>query len=231
MNVSDVYLMLTLNGVSFSYGRKKIIEDLSFSVAQGECVVLAGPNGSGKSTALSIIAGVLKPSRGTVDVKGKLGYVPQGSALLEDATVKENLKFFASVTHGQIPEKLPFSVEKYLKKKVSRLSGGMSKQVSIACALLGDPNIILLDEPCAALDISFRDEMIKLVCSWKEEGKAIVYVGHDPAEFYPFYDKLVLPGISRTVLTRGVDDAEADTEEKFVRFYKEYILTYPQGDN
>lgn len=223
--------MLTLNGVSFSYGKKKIIEELSFTAAPGECVVLAGPNGSGKSTALSVIAGVLAPSSGTVTADGKLGYVPQGTALLEDATVRENLKFFASVSHGKIPEKLPFSVEKYLKKKVSRLSGGMKKQVSIACAMLGDPDIILLDEPCAALDVTFRDEMIKLVCSWKAEGKTIVYVGHDPLEFYPFYDKLVLPGISRTVLTRGVNDAEADTEEKFVRFYKEYILTYPQGDN
>ncbi len=223
--------MLSLNGVTFSYGKKKIIEDLSFSVGKGECVVLAGPNGSGKSTALSVIAGVLKPTSGSVSVNGKLGYVPQGAALLEDATVYENLRFFAAVSGGHIPEKLPFSVEKYLKKKVSRLSGGMAKQVSITCALLGDPDIVLLDEPSAALDISFRDEMISLVQSLKDEGKAVVYVGHDPSEFYPFYDKLVLPGISKTVLTRGVDDSELDTEEKFIRFYKEYILSYPKGDN
>lgn len=222
--------MLCLNEISFSYGKKKIIENLSFSVAPGECAVLAGPNGSGKSTALSVIAGILKPSSGTIKADGKIGYVPQGTALLEDATVLENLKFFASLSHGKIPEKLPFSVDKYLKKKVSRLSGGMSKQVSIACALLGDPSIILFDEPCAALDISFRDEMIKLVCELKKKGKAIVYVGHDPSEFYPFYDKLVLPGISKTVLARGVNDAEANTEESFIRFYKEYIKLYPQGD-
>ncbi len=222
--------MLCLNEISFSYGKKKIIENLSFSVAPGECVVLAGPNGSGKSTALSVIAGILKPSSGTVSAEGKIGYVPQGTALLNDATVLENLRFFASMSHGGIPEKLPFSVERYLKKKVTRLSGGMSKQVSIACALLGDPSIILLDEPCAALDISFRDEMISLVSELKANGKAIVYVGHDPSEFYPFYDKLVLPGISKTVLTRGVNNADADTEEKFIRFYKKYIKSYPQGD-
>lgn len=222
--------MLNLNEISFSYGKKKIIENLSFSVAPGECTVLAGPNGSGKSTALSVIAGILKPTTGTVRANGRIGYVPQGTALIEDATVLENLKFFASLSHGEIPEKLPFSVERYLKKKVSRLSGGMAKQVSIACALLGDPDIILLDEPCAALDISFRDEMIALVCELKAQGKAIVYVGHDPSEFYPFYDKLVLPGASRIVLTRGVNDAEANTEESFIRFYKEYIKSYPQGD-
>lgn len=222
--------MLCLKNVSFSYGKKKVIENLSFSVAPGECAVLAGPNGSGKSTALSVIAGIQKPTSGTVTVDGKIGYVPQGISLLEDATVIENLRFFASISGGKIPEKLPFSVEKYLKKRVSRLSGGMSKQVSIACALLGEPSVILLDEPCAALDISFRDEMIKLLCELKAEGKAIVYVGHDPSEFYQFYDKLVLPGISETVLTRGENDADANTEEKFVRFYKEYIKSYPQGE-
>lgn len=213
-------MMLAVNNISFSYGKKTVIENLSFSVEAGECVVIAGPNGSGKSTALSVVAGALTPSSGTVTLNGKLGYVPQGAALLEDATVIENLRFFASVSHGHVPDVLPFDCDKYKHKRVSKLSGGMKKQVSIACALLGNPDVIMLDEPCAALDISFRDEMIGLVSEWKKEDKGIVYVGHDPSEFRSFFDKLVLLGDVPRCYTRDELSEQLGSDEDFIRFYK-----------
>ena len=180
--------MIEIKDISYSYGRRTVISGLSLTVRRGECAVLAGPNGSGKTTALSVIAGILNPSSGTVSVGGRIGYVPQGSALLEDATVSENLRFFADLAHARVPDKLPFSVGMYLDRRVSKLSGGMKKQVSIACALVGDPEVILLDEPCSSLDVGFRRDMIGLIDEWKREGKAIVYVGHDPAEFISFFD-------------------------------------------
>ncbi len=212
--------MLTVTDISFSYGRKTVFEKLSFSVAPGECVVIAGPNGCGKSTALSVIAGALKPSCGTVSCEGKLGYVPQGSALMEDATVMENLRFFASVSHGTVPEKLPFSVDAFRKKKVSRLSGGMKKQVSIAAALLGDPDVILLDEPSSALDISFRDEMTELIKEWLAAGKAVVYVGHDPYEFHSFFNKIVFLDDVPVTYCRSELCPEGSDSEEFSRIYK-----------
>jgi len=216
--------MITVNKLSFSYGKHKVLDELCFSVKGGECLVLAGPNGSGKSTALSIISGALKASDGSVTINGKVGYVPQGTALLEDATVEENLKFFSKLAKGHIPESLPFSVETYLKRKVSRLSGGMKKQVSIACALIGDPQVILLDEPCAALDIAFRDEMISIIEKWKQEGKAVIYVGHDPAEFYSIYDSVIF--LDKPPKTFNRDELEkqyTNGEKDFVAFYKETL--------
>lgn len=183
--------MVTLREVSFSYGKRKLLKELSFSVGPGECVVLAGPNGSGKSTAVSLIAGVLRPDSGTISVRGSIGFVPQGTALFEDMSVEENLRFFAGLKNCPVPEKLPFGVEQYRKMRVSRLSGGMKKQVSIACALLGDPQVILLDEPCAALDICYREELAGMIHALKEKGCAVIYVGHDPMEFASFYDRLV----------------------------------------
>ena len=183
--------MISIHDLRFSYGRNRIIDGLSFDAARGECVVLAGPNGSGKSTVLSLAAGILRPDGGEIAVRGRVGYVPQGASLFYDATVEENLRFFAGLSHAPIPTELPFSVEKIKKKKVSALSGGMAKQVSIACAMIGDPDIILLDEPCAALDVDFRIEMIRLVLAWRGQGKTVLYVGHDPAEFYDFCDRLV----------------------------------------
>ncbi len=195
-------MMISIRDLHFSYGRRKIIDNLSFDAARGECVVLAGPNGSGKSTLLALAAGVLRASSGQITVRGRVGYVPQGTALFADATVEENLRFFADLARVPLPKHFPFAVEQYKKKKLSALSGGMKKQVSIACALLGDPEVILLDEPCAALDLGFRAEMADLVLSLKEQGRTVLYVGHDPAEFCAFCDRLVFFGDSPRVLER-----------------------------
>ena len=217
--------MVTVNNLSFSYGKHKVFENLSFHVDKGECLVLAGPNGSGKSTALSVIAGALKADKDSVSVDGKVGYIPQGTALLEDSTVKENLIFFSKLAKGNVPEKLPFSVEKYLERKVSRLSGGMKKQVSIACALIGDPNLILLDEPCAALDIAFRDEMISIIEDWKASKKSVIYVGHDPAEFYSFYDKIIfIDEVPKSYTRNELEGQGISTEAQFISFYKDSLL-------
>ncbi len=186
--------MIELKDVSFSYGRRKILNNLCVSVRAGECVVLAGPNGSGKSTALSIMAGVLRPDAGTVRVSDAVGYAPQGTALFEDMTVRDNLHFFAGLKKCSVPAELPFGVERYLGTRVSKLSGGMKKQVSIACALLGDPQVLLLDEPCEALDVEFRDELAQIILDRKQQGCAIAYVGHESQEFYRFYDRVVFLG-------------------------------------
>lgn len=202
--------MIELKDVSFSYGRRKILNNLCVSVWAGECVVLAGPNGSGKSTALSIMAGVLRPDAGTVRVSGSVGYAPQGTALFEDMTVRDNLRFFAGLRKCPVPAALPFGVAQYLGTRVSKLSGGMKKQVSIACALLGDPQVLLLDEPCGALDAQYRQELVQLILERKQQGCAIVYVGHEPQEFSAFYDKLVFLGkgeYTRQQLSpQGADD-------------------------
>jgi len=92
-----------VRNICFSYGKKHVLRNLNFSVQNGECLVLAGPNGSGKSTALSIIAGAVKPSSGKVIADGRIGYVPQGNALFEDAAVQDNLKFFAVSALGHSP--------------------------------------------------------------------------------------------------------------------------------
>lgn len=216
--------MINLRKISFSYGRREILKDLSFSVGPGECVVLAGPNGSGKSTAASLIAGVLRPVSGEISVQGSVGFVPQGTALFEDMSVEDNLRFFAGLKNCQVPEQLPFGVERYRKSRVSKLSGGMKKQVSIACALLGDPQVVLMDEPCASLDVCYREELTKIVGDLKARGCAIVYVGHEPMEFAPFYDRLVFFQDGYTEYTRDqLSGNPADDSRLCVQFAKLFI--------
>ena len=210
---------LRAESLCFSYGKRRIVQDLSFSVAPGECAVLAGPNGSGKSTVLSLAAGVLRPTSGTVTAGGRIGYVPQGTALLTDATVEENLRFFADLAHADVPAHLPFAVEAYRKQRISALSGGMQKQVSIACAMIGDPQILLLDEPCAALDISFRAEMIALVRTWRQEGRTVLYAAHDPAEVFLFCDTLIFMGEAPAVRSRREHPALGESEAAFAQSF------------
>jgi len=186
--------MLSVSSLTFSYNRGPLIEGLSFAAAPGECVVLAGPNGSGKSTALSLIAGVLKPDSGSISAEGRIGYVPQGIALFEDMSVADNLAFFADLAGVKPPKDLAFGVGRFLKKKVAALSGGTKKRVSIVCALLGDPENLLFDEPCTGLDVQYRDELAELILRLKAEGRCILYVGHETSEFAAFYDRMVFLG-------------------------------------
>ena len=207
--------MTEVKQLCFSYGKHQVLKDLSFSVKGGECLILAGANGSGKSTALSLISGAVKANSGQIITESKIGFAPQGTALFEDVSVEANLRFFASLAGCQVPPKFCFGVERYAKKKVSRLSGGMKKQVSIACALLGDPQLILFDEPCEALDINYREELACLIKDLKKAGKSIIYVGHEPTEFAGFYDKLIFlknghgREYSRAELSGGQEDLES----------------------
>lgn len=166
---------------------------------------------------------MLKPSHGTVHADGRIGYIPQNSSLLEDATVEENLRFFARLSGGSLPSSLPFSVDAFKNKKVASLSGGMKMQVSIACAMLGDPPILLLDEPCASLDITFREEMAALVFQWKEQGKTVLYVGHDPSEFHPFFDSVLFLTSQPKMYTREQLCCGGDDLYSFAHLYKSIL--------
>lgn len=217
--------MTGLRNVCFSYGKREILKGLDLSVQPGECVVLAGPNGSGKSTALSILAGILRPDSGEVCADGTVGLVPQGTALFEDMSVGDNLRFFAGLARCDIQKPLPFHVDQLWKKKVSKLSGGMKKRVSIACALLGSPQVMLFDEPCASLDVEYRDELISLIHTLKDRGCAVVYVGHDPMEFASFYDKLIFLGSKPALYTReqlsGASAEDSDFCSNFLSLFRE----------
>lgn len=192
--------MVSAQDLGFSYGREVLFRGLSFTAGAGECVVLAGPNGSGKSTLLSLISAVLKPSAGRVETSGKLALVPQGTALFEDMTVEENLLFFAGLQKAEVPRELPFSLDRYRKKKLSALSGGSKKRVSIACALLGDPQNILFDEPCAGLDVKYQEELSELILQLKAQGHTILYTGHEPLEYVRFFDRIVFLGRQKPLI-------------------------------
>ena len=184
--------MLSVSHLSFAYHRHLILKDISFELHPGEVLVIAGPNGCGKSTLLSVLTGALPKAGGEISTGGEtLGLVPQGNAVFDDLTVLENLKFFSRLAHKDLNRPLPMGLEPFADKMANRLSGGYQKRLGIACTQVAEPDIWLFDEPCASLDIVWRDEMISTIIGLKDAGHAIIYVGHDPAEFLPFYDSIL----------------------------------------
>lgn len=191
--------MLEIKSVKKSYGKKEILKEINLKVERGQCLGIIGANGSGKSTLLSIIVGILKPTEGKVEIRGEIGYVPQDNALMEDLTVKDNLEFWCAA-YGKTLESVlkqstyvkTLGIEELLSQKVKRLSGGMKKRVNIAIALINDPSCIILDEPCSALDIIYKNEVTTYLANLKSMGKTILYTSHSGDEIEKLCDKVCL---------------------------------------
>lgn len=217
--------MLEVSQLSFSYNRKQLFSNLSFRVESGECLVIAGSNGSGKSTLLSLLSGSLKPRNGSIRLQGRVGLVPQNNGIFEDLTVRENLRFFCNLAHCPMPDPLPLGLGPYAGKKASALSGGFRKRLGIACTQVSRPELWLFDEPCAGLDILWREELIHVIEALKDQGCGIVYVGHDPSEFVSFYDSILIlnGGTGRLFMKENIP---AGTEAQLIR----QQLTLFRGD-
>ena len=191
--------MIQMKGIKKNYGKKKVLKGIDLTVTEGECLGIIGPNGSGKSTLLSIMVGALKPTEGSKDIQGEIGYVPQDNALMEELTVKDNLEFWAAAHNKSLEEVLHtgyidevLGIKEMLYERVKNLSGGMKKRVNIGIALIGDPRYIVLDEPCSALDIIYKNEVVNYLLELKQKGKTIIYTSHCGDEIEKICDKVCI---------------------------------------
>ncbi len=149
---------LSARGVSKRYGEREALRGVDVAAQPGELLAVIGPNGAGKTTLLSIMAGVLEPTAGAVEAAGRVGWVPQESAVYGRLSVAENLRLFARLEHLEDPDA---AVEQMLAQtglqeraqdELGSLSGGNRQRVNLAIGLLGNPAALLLDEPSGALD-------------------------------------------------------------------------------
>ncbi|SDJ45619.1 ABC transporter ATP-binding protein [Salimicrobium halophilum] len=192
--------MIELSRVTHTFGKKTVIEDVDLSVRKGEVFGLLGPSGSGKTTLVRIMTGMIEPSEGTVWLREqqmpkrvlmkRFGYMAQEHALYQELTAKENLDFFASFyLRKKKKERIDYCLQltKLTEDKdriVSTFSGGMKRRLSLAIALVHDPEILILDEPTVGLDPVLRHEIWEEFHRLKNEGTTIFVTTHvmDEAE-------------------------------------------------
>ncbi|EOS43053.1 ATP-binding cassette domain-containing protein [Lachnospiraceae bacterium MD335] len=184
---------IAVKNVFGSYGKKQVLKGVDLSAAAGQCVGIVGENGCGKSTLFNILAGLKKADSGEVCFDtGKppaecTGYVPQEGFLINGLRVIDNLSLWyrdkeelrQSLAQGFLNE---LGVNQMCRTRVEKLSGGMKKRVSIGCALAGNPPILILDEPDAALDLIGKAEIRGYLARYKEQGGTILLATHEQSD-------------------------------------------------
>ena len=206
--------IVSVENVSLKY-KKTVLTDVTVSASKGEVVGLLGLNGSGKSTLLSAIAGLRKPASGSIKVNGKAGFVTQENALIDELTAMDNLKMWTSLSRADIMKELTetelsiLKVSDFIDLKVKRMSGGMKKRLAIASVLLAKPDILLMDEPLAALDIPAKNDIINFIDSFRSKGGTILIASHSE-EMFKHCSKIYLLKKGQSVLLpSGISPAEA----------------------
>ncbi|MEO6213299.1 MAG: ABC transporter ATP-binding protein [Vicinamibacterales bacterium] len=178
--------------VTRTYGPVKALDDVSFAVAGGEMFGIIGPDGAGKTTTIRLACGLLRPSTGTVRlcghdparehdrITGTVGYLSQRFSLYGDLTVDENIAFFAELHgvrhYGTARDRLldMTQLTPFRARRADRLSGGMKQKLALACTLVHEPKVLLLDEPTTGVDPVARREFWKLLSEFLSRGLTIV---------------------------------------------------------
>lgn len=189
-------MYLEVENIEKYYGDKKVLDNVSITIDKPMIYGLLGPNGAGKTTLLNIITGVINPDKGTVLIKGLkpsseearrlIGYCPQEPALYKNLSGLDNILFYSRLyglsdreAMRRAKELLEFlNLTSYAKVKVGKYSGGMMKKLSLAIALIHDPEILILDEPTTGMDPNVRRSVWDLLIKLRREGKAILLATH-----------------------------------------------------
>jgi ABC-2 type transport system ATP-binding protein len=194
-------------GVAKSFGAIRAVHDLDITIERGETVALLGPNGAGKSTTINVMLGLVPPDRGTAElfgvaperaiIDGRVGAMLQDQMFLPNATVRDFIALARGV-YGN-PRGLDDIIEtagltSVAKTKLNKLSGGEAKRARFAFALAGDPDLLILDEPTAAMDVAGRQAFWAAMRRYSAQGNAIVFATHYLEEADDFADRVIVIG-------------------------------------
>lgn len=177
---------LQANALAKRYGRRSVLDGVNFHVDRGEAVAIIGENGAGKTTLLKVCAGLLAPDAGSVRRHGRIGYCPQEPGVVDLLTAEEHVLLFgaaaglsrshARTTGMALLDSFGFPAG---ENAVARdLSGGTRQKLNLALALLGDPTVLLLDEPYQGFDMGTYIDFWSHVDAWRDEGRAVAIVTH-----------------------------------------------------
>lgn len=187
---------IALEGLEKQFGDVRALDGVDLSVSDPEILGLAGPNGSGKTTLIRCLLGLLAPTGGHASVdgtdsrrlaggqRGRIGYMPQQEALYDDLTVSGNVSFFARLYNV---DDRPAAIQRALElvaladradARIAELSGGMIRRTSLACAIVHEPDLLVVDEPTVGLDPELRATMWDVFREWRDAGTTVVVSTH-----------------------------------------------------
>ena len=235
---------ISLNNLAFSYGRLRVIDNISLEIPSGISFGLLGPNGSGKTTLICLMVGLLKPASGSVRCLGSppsssnarsRGYMPQLPALYNELTVEQNIDFFAHIYGLKNRKQRKQRVEEVIKlvdlwskrgTVVTQLSGGMKQRVSLACAIAHEPPLLFLDEPTVGMDPELRARFWEYFGNLTRKGSTLIISSHtmDDATHcqqlvFLREGKIIALG-TPTELRAATGKADASLEDAFLYFIR-----------
>ena len=219
---------IQVRGLKKSYGSNIVLGGLDLDIEKGETFALLGVNGAGKTTALECIEGLRKYDSGTITINGKMGIQLQSSSLPAHIKPMEAVRLFSKWNRAKIDFTMlnALGMKEIEKKQYIQLSTGQKRRLHLALALIGDPDIIFLDEPTAGLDALGRVSLHELIRKLKSQGKTIVLASHDMAEVEALSDRIAILNDGNIVFC----GTALELTEKVGKKYIVHIKTQ-QGNN
>lgn len=210
---------VSVSKLTKKYGELCAVDNLSFTVREGEIFGFLGPNGAGKSTTLNILTTLSEFNSGEVSIggydlvrqkdkiKGLIGMVPQSIAVYPTLTAAENVTFFASLyglsgkkLHSAVDEALDFvGISDHRKIQARRLSGGMQRRLNIACGIVHTPKLIVMDEPTVGVDAQSREQILHSINILRDRGATVIYTSHYMPEVQEICDRIAIVDKGRLV--------------------------------
>ena len=223
--------MLKLENVRKTYGSLVAVDNLSFSVKNGEIFGLLGENGAGKTTTFRMIMGLLEPDKGKITLDGKkidykvtdkIGFVTEERSLLTKLTVKEMIEYYGvlkGMDESNIDKKLDYWLEKfeiteYKNKKIKELSKGNQQKIQFISAVINDPKLLILDEPFTGLDPINVNLLKDAVKELQKKGCSIIFSSHQMEYIEDFCEQLIILVHGRAILNGSLDEIKENYAKK-----------------
>ena len=233
--------MIKVDGIHKSFGDVHAVRGVSFTAPDGKITGLLGPNGAGKSTTLRVLYTVLKPDEGTANIDGadvvtdslearkKIGALPHGAGLYPHLTARENIAYYASLCgldKSEIGDRVSgiiqlLEIDEFADRRTKGFSQGQRTKVSLARALVHDPQNVLLDEPTNGLDVMATRSLRRLILKLKESGRCVLFSSHVMQEVAALCDDICIIANGQVAIDGSIDSirertGQDDLEEAFV---------------
>ena len=232
MKWSD-FMIVEIKNLVKRYGDFLAVDNVSFSIKEGEILGLLGPNGAGKSTTINMLTGLIPVGSGQIkilnkdikkyemEVKREIGIVPQDIALYDDLTAEENLRYFArlygirgKLLSERVDEALQFTglLDKR-KDYPKKFSGGMKRRLNIACAIAHHPKLVVMDEPTVGIDPQSRNHIMSSIKKLRDMGTTIIYTSHYMEEVEELCENIVILDHGRVIAKGSKDELKSLVSE------------------